>query len=139
MIEAGSKNSEFVLNIDVAPTLIELAGAEVPAEMQGNSMVPLIKKEAVEWRQSFLYEYFQEDYAPGFVTMTGVRNKRYKYIDYPNEKGDINELYDLEKDPGEMDNLINRPEYQSVKSDMIGELERLKAETGYFDPKVYQD
>jgi len=137
--EAGSRNSEIVLNIDIAPTLIEMAGAEVPGEMQGASLVPLLKNEAVGWRESFLYEYFQEAYAPGFVTMTGVRNKKYKYIEYPNLTGDINELYDLETDPGEMDNLISNPEYQSVKSEMIKELEKLKAETGYFDPAVYKE
>ncbi|KPL09697.1 MAG: hypothetical protein AMS26_22540 [Bacteroides sp. SM23_62] len=139
IVEAGSRNTEFVLNTDIAPTLIELAGAEVPGEMQGASLVPLLNNEAVDWRESFLYEYFQEAYAPGFVTMTGVRNKKYKYIEYPNLTGDINELYDLEMDPGEMDNLINSPEYQSVKSGMIKELEKLKAETGYFDPGVYKE
>ncbi len=138
MVEEGSRNTEFVLNIDVAPTLVELAGAEVPGEMQGTSLVPLLKNEAVDWRESFLYEYFQEAYAPGFVTIAGVRNKKYKYIESPNLPTDINELYDLEKDPGEMDNLINRPEYQPVKSEMIKEMEKLKAESGYFDPGVYQ-
>jgi len=139
IIKAGTKNSEMVLNIDVAPTLIELAGAKVPIEMQGASLVPLLKNETVDWRKSFLYEYFQEAYAPGFVTMTGVRNKKYKYIEYPNLTGDINELYDLENDPGEMNNLINDPEYQSIKSEMIKELQKLKIETGYFDPGVYKE
>jgi len=139
IIEAGRKNTEFVLNIDIAPTLIELAGAEVPVEMQGASLVPLLKNEVVGWRKSFLYEYFQEAYAPGFVTMTGMRNKKYKYIEYPNLTRDINELYDLEMDPGEMNNLINNPEYQPVKSAMKEELEKLKAETGYFDPGVYKE
>ena len=60
MIEAGIKNSELVLNIDIAPTLIELAGAKVPGEMQGVSFVPLLKNEVVDWRKSFLYEYFQD-------------------------------------------------------------------------------
>ena len=139
MIEAGIKNSELVLNIDLAPTLIELAGAKVPVEMQGASFVPLLKNEVVDWRKSFLYEYFQEPYAPGFVTVAGVRNKRYKYIEGPDMINDINELYDLETDPGEMNNLINSPEYQSIKSEMISELERLKIETRHFDPEIYKE
>jgi N-acetylglucosamine-6-sulfatase len=139
MIEAGIKNSELVLNIDIAPTLIELAGAKVPGEMQGASLVPLLKNEVVDWRKSFLYEYFQEPYAPGFVTVAGVRNKRYKYIEGTDMINDINELYDLETDPGEMNNLINSPEHQSIKSKMISELERLKIETGYFDPEIYKE
>lgn len=136
LIKAGSKNSDMILNIDIAPTLIELAGAEVPADMQGMSFVPLLKNENAEWRKSFMYEYFQESYAPGFVTATGVRNKKYKYIEYPDMINDIDELYDLENDPGEMINLINNPDHQTVRSEMKAELEKLKTETGYFDPKV---
>jgi arylsulfatase A-like enzyme len=139
MIKTAAKNSELVLNIDVAPTLIELAGGKVPAGMQGASLVPLLKNETVDWRDSFLYEYFQEDYAPGFVTVAGVRNKEHKYIESPNSKDDINELYDLKTDPGEMNNLINSPGYQSIKEEMIKELQKLKAETGYFDPGVYKE
>jgi len=139
MIKPGNKNGEIVLSIDVAPTLIELAGGDIPREMQGNSFVPLLKNEEVKWRESFLYEYFQEAYAPGFVTVAGVRTKRYKYIESPERFNDINELYDLETDPGEMDNLINSPTHQAIKSEMMKELQKLKAETEYFDPKVYMD
>jgi hypothetical protein len=94
------------------------------------SFVPLLQNADAEWRESFLYEYFQESYAPGFVTATGVRSKKYKYID---------ELYDLEKDPGEMINLIESPDHQLVRSEMKRELEKLKTETGYFDPGVYKE
>lgn len=138
LIKAGSKNSDMVLNIDVAPTLLELAGAKIPDEMQGTSLLPLLKQETAEWRKSFLYEYFQESYAPGFVTVTGVRTRKYKYIEN-NEVNDISELYDLENDPGEMNNLITVPEYQAIKSDMKAELEKLKVKNGYFNPRVYQE
>jgi N-acetylglucosamine-6-sulfatase len=138
MIKAGSSNSEMVLNIDVAPTLLELGGAEVPGEMQGASLVPLLQHKRVSWRESILYEYFQEAYAPGFETLVGVRNKRYKYIETPHLPEDINELYDLESDPGEMENLINNPEYQEIKAVMMAELERMKRETGYTDPEVFK-
>jgi len=139
MINAGSKNSAMVLNIDVAPTLIELAGSAVPEAMQGESLVPLFNNQETNWRESFLYEYYQESYAPGFVTATGVRNTRYKYIEYPDMTEDIDELYDLKTDPGEMTNLIDSPVYQTVKSEMKSELEKLKKQTGYFDPGVYNE
>ena len=139
LIAAGTTKNEMVLNIDVAPTLIELAGGEIPAKMQGNSFLPLMKNEKADWRKSIMYEYFQEEYAPGFVTTTGVRNDRYKYIESPDFPMDINELYDLEKDPGEMDNQINNPDYATIKNEMIAELTRLKKELNYFDPNVYQD
>jgi N-acetylglucosamine-6-sulfatase len=138
IVKAGSTNSEMVLNIDIAPTLIELAGAKVPAGMQGTSLLPLLKNEPVEWRNSIMYEYFQEEYAPGFVTVTGVRTTKYKFIENY-EENDINELYDLEKDPGEMNNLINNQEYQAIKNELMKELQSLKTETGYFDPKVYKE
>lgn len=139
MIKPGTKNSDMVLNIDLAPTLIELAQGDVPVGMQGTSLVPLLKNETVDWRESFLYEYFQEEYAPGFVTVAGVRNNKYKYIESLNSEEDINELYDLKTDPGEMNNLINSPAYQLIKEEMIKELQKLKAETGYFDPGVYKE
>lgn len=139
IIKAGTSNSEMVLNIDLTPTLIELVGGKVPGEMQGTSVVPLLQNEPVTWRESFMYEYFQEAYAPGFVTVAGVRTKRYKYIESPNLAEDINELYDLETDPGEMENLINSPEYQTIKFDMMAKLGRLKAETGYNDPGAYNE
>jgi arylsulfatase A-like enzyme len=85
-----------------------------------------------------MYEYFQEEYAPGFVTVTGVRTTKYKFIENY-EENDIDELYDLEKDPGEMNNLINSPAHQEIKAEMMKELQRLKAETGYFDPGVYKE
>jgi arylsulfatase A-like enzyme len=107
--------------------------------MQGASLVPLLQNIAVSWRESILYEYFQEAYAPGFETVVGVRTKRYKYIETPHLPEDINELYDLESDPGEMDNLINHPEYQDVKLEMMAALERLKSETGYVDPEVFKE
>jgi len=113
----------MVLNIDVAPTLTELAGSEVSADMQGTSVVPLLKNENKGWRTSIMYEYFQEEYAPGFVTVVGVRNGRYKYIESLNVPGDINELYDLQTDPGEMNNLINSPGHQAIKNEMIKELQ----------------
>jgi N-acetylglucosamine-6-sulfatase len=137
IIKAGSNSSEMVLNIDIAPTLVELAGAKVPEGMQGVSLVPLLKDKNKGWRKSFLYEYFQESYAPGFVTVVGVRNKKFKYIEN-HEVNDISELYDLERDPGEMNNLINSPEYRSVRAEMKAELEKLKVKTGYFDPRVYK-
>jgi N-acetylglucosamine-6-sulfatase len=139
LIKPGSVNHEMVLNIDLAPTLLELAGAAVPEKMQGNSLVSLLGNKKVQWRKSFMYEYFQEAYAPGLVTVTGVRTKKYKYIESLHQQADINELYDLKKDAGEMDNKINHRAYRSVQSDMIKELQRLKILYGFSDPMVYKE
>ncbi len=132
LIKPGSKIKGMALNIDIAPTILDLADAPIPNSMQGRSLVPLFKGKPKDWRKSFLYEYFQEkDFAPGVVTMVGVRTERYKYIHYPELKDDIDELYDLKKDPIEMKNLINNPKYADVLKDMKTELDRLIKKTGY--------
>jgi arylsulfatase A-like enzyme len=123
--------NKMLLNIDLAPTFLELAGCEIPQKMQGKSFAKLLKGDDQNWRQSFLYEYFQENYAPGIVTMVGVRTDRYKYIEYPEQENDINELYDLKNDPYEMNNLINNPAYSQKLQELKQELQRLKKETGY--------
>lgn len=136
MIKAGSNNKEMVLNIDIAPTLIDIAGEKVPKGMQGTSLMPLFNNKDFKLRKAFLYEYFQDSLAPGIVTMVGVRTKSYKYIEFPGLTNDINELYDLVNDPGEMNNLINSLDHTKIVSELKRELEKLKKETGYFDPSL---
>lgn len=133
----GTSEEGCALNIDIAPTLIDLAGLSVPSEMQGMSLLPLVgDNDTLNWRKSFLYEYFQESYAPGFVTMLGVRNERYKYIHFPDLHNDIDELYDLEKDPGEMHNLILDPDYQEILNRIKTELQDLLKESDYHKPII---
>ncbi len=100
LIEAGSEIDEFALSIDYAPTLLEMAGVEVPAEMQGRSLAPLFKGKVADWRKSFLLEYYSDTVMPRLVTMgyKAVRTERWKYIRYVDLEG-MNELYDLEADP----------------------------------------
>jgi N-acetylglucosamine-6-sulfatase len=106
---AGNVVREQVLNMDFAPSLLDLAGVPVPDAMQGASFMPVVRGEKVEWRDAWLYAYFQEPYAPGFVDMTGVRTERWKYIHFPGQEGDVDELYDLREDPNEMNNLFSSP------------------------------
>ena len=129
-IAAGSKPKGMVSSLDLAPTVLELAGVTVPDSMQGRSLWPLLEDEQVSWRDTLLYEYFQE-YGPGVPTILGVRTERYKYVTYPELPDDIGELYDLEKDPGELRNLIGVPRYGEVVQMMQGRLEAQLAQTGY--------
>ena len=101
---------EFALNIDLAPTLLELAGVAVPGTMQGRSLVPLLKGERPAWRNSFLIEYYSDKVFPRMSQMgyKAVRNERWKYIHYLELEG-MDELYDLKTDPYEMKNLIHQP------------------------------
>jgi N-acetylglucosamine-6-sulfatase len=126
MIKAGTARDEFALNIDLAPTLLSVAGASVPGNMQGRSLAPLLKGERVKWRDSFLIEYFSDRVFPRIARMgyKAVRNTRWKYIHYLELEG-MDELYDLKTDPYEMKNLINQPGAEKALGEMKQEMERL--------------
>ena len=132
-IKAGTVIDNIGLNIDLAPTILELAGVEKPNYMQGSSMLKLFNKESenVNWRTSFMFEYYVDDAYPyAGPNMLAIRSEKFKLVDafLPN---DIDELYDLEKDPGEMINLINDPEYEHKEQELRSELEKLKIKYKY--------
>jgi arylsulfatase A-like enzyme len=106
MVKPKSVVEQVVMNVDVAPTFLELAGIKKPAQMQGFSFAGLLKGNTQGWqREKVFYEYYWEAAYPQTPTMFAIRSDKYKYI-YYNGIWDINELYDLENDPYEMNNLI---------------------------------
>ena len=117
-LEAGTVVDEMVLNIDIAPTVLGLAGAEVPAQVQGRSFWPLLEGETLDdWRNEFVYEYYWEYNFPHTPTVYALRNDRYKYMFY-HGVWDQNELYDLETDPLEQFNLVDSPAHQDLRREM---------------------
>ena len=127
LIEAGRSVDEFVLSIDLAPTILELGGTAVPPHIQGRSLVPFLKGETPgRWRESFLIEYYSDKVWPRLVTMgyQAVRTERWKYIHYVDLEN-MDELYDLQEDPYEMKNLIDDPAAAGDLSAANEELERL--------------
>jgi len=129
----GARLEPMALNIDVAPTILDLAGARPPRTIQGRSLVPLLGNARAPWRDSFLYAYYQENWLPGIPTMLGVRSQRFKYIHYPNLPDDVDELYDLERDPHELRNLVADPAHAPTLDRMQAELKRLLDETEYVE------
>ena len=132
-IKAGTIIEENALNIDLAPTILELAGVEAPEYMQGESMLKLFdeNEENNNWRDSFMFEYYVDDAYPyAGPNMLAIKTKRFKLIDAFLED-DIDELYDLQNDPGEMNNLINDPEFDKIEEDLRLELEKLKIKYKY--------
>jgi len=125
-IKPGAVRDEMVLNIDLAPTLLTLAGVSVPSDMQGRSLVPLLKGERSNWRKSFLIEYYSDTVFPRISHMgyKAVRTDRWKYIHYLELRG-MDELYDLKGDPYEMKNLIGTPQASAALSVLKSEMARL--------------
>jgi arylsulfatase A-like enzyme len=125
---------EMVLNMDLAPTLVDLCGAPGFPATSGQSFRPLLDGRAHRWRQSFLYEYNFENEFPYTPNVRAVRTDDWKYIHYPNGAGqpdtELPELYHHASDPLEMNNLINAPEAQSKLAELKTELERLLRDSG---------
>ena len=133
LIKPGSQVEHIALNIDLAPTILELAGVEKPSYMQGESFVKLLnpKEKVTNWRSSFMFEYYVDDEYPyAGPNMLALRSERYKLVDNFLEN-DIDELYDLLNDPGEMNNLINDPKYDQIQKEMRAELEKHKVKYKY--------
>jgi N-acetylglucosamine-6-sulfatase len=123
-VAANVTKSQMVLSTDLAPTLLELAGVEPGAHLQGRSLIPVLERDTPDWRSSFLVEYYSDTVFPRIYQMgyDAVRTARYKYIRYRELRG-MDELYDLEADPFEETNIIGR-------ADAAATLERMKSELG---------
>ncbi len=121
LIKPGTKIRQIVLNIDIAPTILEMAGVKKPTQMEGVSFFPLMKGDSVPWRDRVFYEYYWENAFPQTPTQFAVRTGRYKFI---RTQGiwDINQLYDLQQDPYEVNNLIRSPQHQEIAGQLNKEL-----------------
>lgn len=128
-IPKGKSLDQLVLNVDLAPTILEMAGAPIPDTVQGLSMKPLFAGTQTQWRDSFLYEYFREEWLPGIPDILALRTRDWKYVTSPG-LNDLDELYDLRKQPLEMTNLVKDPASQNQLVRMRTELERLCKQTG---------
>ena len=128
-IKPGSRLKDLVICQDIAPTLLELAGGTPGAHIQGRSLLPLFAGKRAGWRKSVFIEYWAENAYPWLVGMTfkAVRTDRHKYIRWVNRgrKGELDELYDLNRDPYELTNLAGRPHYRPVRQRLQRELRRL--------------
>lgn len=108
----GIVSNEMVLNIDVAPTVLDLAGIPVPKVMDGQSIAPLINDEKTKWRTHFFYEHYTSPAPVKYIPRNvGVRTENTKYFRWIDLDLLAEEFYDLTIDPMETNNLINNPEY----------------------------
>lgn len=125
---------EMVQNIDFAPTMLAIAGAEIPSDIQGISLLPLVvnEKSPADWRKSLYYHYYEFPGEHAVKRHYGVRTDRYKLIHFYNDI-DSWELYDLQNDMQEMNNLYTNPEYASIVEELKTELKRLQV---YYDDPI---
>jgi arylsulfatase A-like enzyme len=145
VVRPGSVSSSWVVNIDNAPTVLDLAGISIPDDMQGRSIAPILHGQMpADWRKSLYYHYYE--FAPPHWVLPhyGIRTERYKLIHYYT----VNEweLFDLEKDPDEMESLFEwagyrvHPGYESVVADLVAQLTDLRAsykDTTGHPPKMW--
>jgi len=121
LFKGGKVITKMVQNVDIAPTCLEMAGLKKPEYMPGYSIIQLLKGDETNWRDRIFYEYYWEYEFPMTPTMFGVRTDQYKYIRYQGI-WDRNEFYDIQNDPNEMYNLIDKPGLQPVIKQHLEEL-----------------
>lgn len=141
-IASGTVNGDIVLNADFAPTFLDFAGVDVPEEMQGRSFRPLLNgKEVPDWQQAMYYRYWMNLSHHKVAAHYGLRTLRYKliyyYADACGQLGAVDdprepawELFDLQNDPRELNNVYHDPAYSEVVKELRRELRRLQAEVG---------
>ncbi len=143
LIEAGTVVKDQVLNIDLAPSIVDICSARPMKNIHGMSWKPLVAGRPTNWRKAWLYEYNYEKQFPYTPNVRGVRTDEWKYSHYPHGDGGpdrhMAELYNIKEDPDETTNLINDPKYARVVKDLKAELERLLLETGAVPDKMPVD
>jgi arylsulfatase A-like enzyme len=133
--KAGSVNRDLVSNLDFAETFLEAAGLPVPGEMQGRSLVPVLKGQTpADWRKSFYYHYYEYPGPHQVARHYGVITERYKLVRFYEPEFNYTELFDLQKDPREMLSLYGKADHAAVQKELEGELARLRKELKVPDP-----
>jgi arylsulfatase A-like enzyme len=133
-VPAGRVDREnMVLNVDIAPTLLQLAGVPVPLDHHGRSLVPLLAGAGVPWRDAFLYEYYEYPAGHCVRKNRGIRTARWKLIHFF-EQPEEWELYDLSSDPDEMRNLASSAAHAETVRTLRQRMMELRRELGDVDP-----
>ena len=117
---AGQRRNEMVLSIDLAPTMLALAGIEPPESMQGENMMPLVANQSRQWRSRFYYQHTYNTAPPRspIAESEGIRTARWKYIRYPQTDPVYEQLFNLESDPLEQINLASIEKHEAILSKM---------------------
>jgi arylsulfatase A-like enzyme len=128
-IKPGTEIDKLVQNLDFAPTLLDYAGVDIPAAMQGESFRNLANGKSDQWRDAAYYTYYEYPAVHMVKRHYGISTDRYKLIHFYYDIDEW-ELYDLEKDPGEMRNVYEDPTYSAVRKEMHTKLSEVRASYG---------
>ncbi len=143
LVRPGTVVEQMVLNIDVAPSILDICSAPPLPKVHGMSFKPLLKGQTRRWRRSWYYEYNYEKQFPYTPNVRGVRTDEWKYVHYPHGDGGPDrhkaELYNLKQDPGETKNLIDDPAYTAKVVELQRELARLMNQTGALPDRMPLD
>lgn len=135
-VKAGSVTDAMALNIDFAPTLLDFAGLNVPEDIQGVSLRPVLTgggREPEGWRDAVYYHYYEYPSWHSVKRHYGIRTKDYKLIHFYNDVDEW-ELYDLRKDPHEMRSVYGDPGYAAVRAGLEAKMSALQQQYGDTDP-----
>jgi len=130
VVKPGTIVNDIISNIDFAPTLLDMAGVNIPENVQGKSFFQNLKENtSKDWRQSMYYHYYEYPYYHRVQPHYGIRDQRYKLIHFYYNI-DVWEFYDLRNDPSEINNLIDNPSHASLINRLKTELYQLKKSYG---------
>jgi arylsulfatase A-like enzyme len=135
VVKPGAADQHIVSNLDFAETFLQAAGLPVPGEMQGRSLVPLLKGETPsDWRKTFYYHYYEHPGPHNVARHYGVVTERYKLVHFYEPAFDYWELFDRQKDANELKSVFGTAEYGRVQRELETELSRLRKELKVPDP-----
>ncbi|WP_338088596.1 sulfatase [Pontibacter litorisediminis] len=123
VVKPGTQSGHFVMNLDIAPTMLDAAGVAIPKDMQGESFLPLLTDKKAKGRDAMYYHYYENgehSVSPHF----GIKTDRYKLIRFY-KRVESWELYDLQKDPQEMHNLYGKKGYEKITAKLKKQLNGL--------------
>lgn len=126
IIQPGSKSKALSMNVDFAPTLLDMAGVKIPKDMQGKSLLPILERKGEtpkDWRKSVYYHYYEYPAEHSVKRHYGIRTQDFKLIHFYNDIDEW-EMYDLNKDPSEMNNIYQNSAYITKKNELIQELKQ---------------
>jgi arylsulfatase A-like enzyme len=125
----GTANADLVSLLDLAPTVLEAAGLPVPGDVQGKSLVPVLKSRTpADWRKSFYYHYYEYPGPHAVRRHYGVVTGRHKLVHFYEGPDAYWELFDLQTDPKELTSVYGKPDHAAVQKELTDELARLRKE-----------